>query len=563
MTPSAVLLFSALTLGLPAAQAQKGAKAKDDPTAADLVAVNQWLGDYRGGLFRLAKDGQDDAEAVATVEKLFAAIARWNNMAAATKLLECAMATPVQPGNPGPTEQMAFRRETQPWRVQGLARKYLATITDPGLESWLAAKANLRGRSFKDQPALERETALRVLAARGSLRGTVTILQACKSYPPAERVRAVDILGQHASLETVPSFLPLLSDREPNVRIAALNGIARALGPHSDETRAEPVAEEAAHLRDAAITAIKPLLEKDRVWQVRAAAREALFALRSKHVIPVLIAGLAAELKRQKDPWSLDIRLHDALERMTGQEVPPGSVEFWEKFWAEEGPRFEYARAQSEAQARTQARAGGDSRYRKFFKLSIDSDRMLFVVDFSGSMLEAAGAKGTAAQGHELTKHRLVIEELKRIIMGLPAGTGFNLIAFAHDVKVWRGDERGCPLVVTIDDQLRDELVGKYLDALQPNGPTNLWGALDAALDLGGRGLFDGSKPTFDTIYVLSDGTPSWGDVVDTDEILRRVRETNALRRVVINTITFGEKNEVDFLRKLAEENGGRHQHVD
>jgi len=82
--------------------------------------------------------------------------------------------------------------------------------------------------------------------------------------------------------------------------------------------------------------------------------------------------------------------------------------------------------------------------------------------------------------------------------------------------------------------------------------------------DFAGRGLKDQYYDVgFDTLYVLSDGAPSWGEVTDRDEILRRVRETNRLRRLTINCITFGDQNETEFLKKLAEENGGRHMHVD
>ncbi len=66
----------------------------------------------------------------------------------------------------------------------------------------------------------------------------------------------------------------------------------------------------------------------------------------------------------------------------------------------------------------------------------------------------------------------------------------------------------------------------------------------------------------FDTVYVLSDGAPSFGAVTDKEEICRQVRKTNRLKRMTIHAVTFGQKNDTDFLRKLAEENGGRHIHV-
>ena len=103
-----------------------------------------------------------------------------------------------------------------------------------------------------------------------------------------------------------------------------------------------------------------------------------------------------------------------------------------------------------------------------------------------------------------------------------------------------------------------------FLDSLAPQGPTNLYGALDAAVGFAGRGLTDKHYALgFDTVYVLSDGAPSYGPVTDKDEIRRLVRETNRLKRLTIHCVTFGAKNDTDFLRLLAEENGGRHIHVE
>src|SRR5690606_19487923 len=289
--------------------------------------------------------------------------------------------------------------------------------------------------------------------------------------------------------ETAPTFLALLEDKEPNARIAALNGAARALQPHTDETVHATIPEDVAKLRDTAIAAFRPLVLNDKVWQVRAAAREALVALRSKHSIPVLIDALEQELKRTKDPWSLDVRLHDALERMTGLNVPQGKVEPWRDFWRREGRSFEYVRAQDERQAEQVRRAQDNARYGSFFKLSLDSDRVLFVVDLSASMLEPASLKETSAGQTTRTKHRLVIEELKKVVMAIPDGGGFNLIAFSDEVQVWRADERGRPKLVKLDDRSRDELLGTFLDSLQPAGPTNPYRALAAAPGLAGPRL--------------------------------------------------------------------------
>jgi len=554
-----VLLAAAGPAQEPTAKAGPGA----DPALADLTAFEAWLSAYRSGAFRLVKDGETDPDAVTQVETLMANLARFGDATAVRKLFEAAWVSPEQPGKATATERMDFYRETQPWRVHDLARKHLAALTAPDVETFLIERVNLAGRDFAQQSIEERTAAMRVLGERQSLRGLLTILKAAKRFPGPDRVRAINILSRYSTLETAPSFVSLLDDREPNARIAALNGLAHALQAHTDETVHAQIAPEVAKLRDAAIEAIRPLLLSDKVWQVRAAAREALVGLRSKHAIPVLIDGLDAELKRNKDPWSLDVRLHDALERATGIEMPPGKVDGWRDFWRKEGRAFEYVRAQDARQAQLVRQAQANARYRSFFKLDLDSDRVLFVVDLSGSMLEPVSGKETGAGQSVTTKHKVVMEELKKIVMAIPDGGGFNLVAFSDRVQIWRASELGKPMLVRLDDQARDELLGTFLDSLQPSGPTNLYAALDAALDFAGSGISDKYYDVgFDTLYVLSDGAPSYGEVTDRDEILKRVRETNALRRITINCVTFGDKNETEFLKKLAEENGGRHVHV-
>ena len=165
--------------------------------------------------------------------------------------------------------------------------------------------------------------------------------------------------------------------------------------------------------------------------------------------------------------------------------------------------------------------------------------------------------------GVQTTKAKLVIDELRRIVMSLPDGSYFNVVVFSDAVRVWRPTRGGYPELVRIDDETRDDLLGNFLHTMQPRGPTNLYGALDTAIGFAGSALTDKHYALgFDTVYVLSDGAPSYGPVTDKDEIRRLVREANSLKRLTIHAVTFGDKNDTDFLRLLAEENGGRHMHV-
>ncbi len=543
-------------------------RCQDDPDAPNLQALQAftaWISDYKTGAIRLMCDLRVDAAEVARVEQVIADLGKWNNLTAAKHLFEAAVIDPKPPGARSSTDQIDFHAELQPWKVREIARRHIAAMTGRGIEPWLMSmlrSRNLRGKA--DHPDILKATAaIQILGLLDTTRALLELLRASTALPPRLRLRAVDVLSQVGCVDLVAHFIGLLRDSNPDMRSAALNSIGRALGPHTDETEHDDVPDEIAKLRDQAIAQMKQLLLRDRIWQVRNACAHNLSLLKSKRVIPVLIAGLKAELKRKKDPWAMDLRIHRILEGMTGINMPAGSSKGWEAFWKVEKDRFRLAKPK-DVRAKNRKTAGG--RYQKFFSLNLESDALLFVVDFSGSMKEKITLQTEVTSGkpgQTLTKAQLVVDQLKKIVLSLPDGSVFNIVVFSDNVRVWRPNRDGGPAMVKLDDESRDDLLGSFLDSLHPRGPTNLSGALDVALGFAGRGIRDKYYALdYDTIYILSDGAPSWGPVTDKDEIRRMVRETNRLKRMTINAITFGELNDVDFLRALAEENGGRHIHV-
>lgn len=573
---SSLLCGAALAAQPPAAKApaKTPAKTVDEPPPLPeaLRELDAWRESYLAGAFRLTKDGADDPQALAEVGRLLAAAAQQDDLRAAQAVLAAAAVTPELPGALDSAEQVTFLRELQPWAVHALAVQHLARMTCAGLDDWLVARL---GDALRD-PARSREAetaaVLRAIGARGGRGpGLAMLLQASCALPKEQRAKAVHALSQIATAETVDHFVGLLRDVEPNVRIAALNALGHVLAPLTDETAHEQIAAEVAAMRDRVIAAMQGAVVRDPIWQVRAAAAENLARLRSKLAIPALIAGLEAELSRKRDPWALDLRLHRLLEGLTGQQMLPNQVSAWERFWRAEGDAFALTTSRELVAAKAHRAERGDTQSRRFFLLDIESDRLLFVLDFSGSMLEPAGLRAASSTGvaaaaaaADMTKAQLVMQELERLVTSLPDGTLFNLIVFSEDVRAWRTDASGRPTLVRLDDAARDDLLGSYLRRLQPGGATNLWGALRLALDLEGRGLYDKHYAVgFDTLYVMSDGAPTWGELTDTTEILRRVREANALRRLAIHAVTFGDKNEMRFMQTLAQENGGRHLHVE
>lgn len=566
MPVSTRLLTALVALALaaaPRAQAAQDPASGQQVEAADVQAFNTWLMDYKIGAFRLVTNDRTDDAAVAKVDALMAKIAQWNTLPAAKLLFKAAAIDPHPAGVSSSTELIDFYRELQPWKVHAMAAGHLRGMDGEGILTWLLNKLAAPGirAAKKNQDQLDAAAVLRVLAGHTSLEARAELVRACRTMPTELRVRAVNAMAADATIELVPTLIELLRDSEPNVRIAAANAIGTAMQPHVDETvGAEPDADTLA-TRDVAIKRLGQVAARDRIWQARSAAAFALATMKCKAVIPELIKALDAELKRTKDPWAMDVRLHRLLEGLTGQTAVRGSIKPWKQFWKQEGPTFR-VRKKPEAGDAPQV----DGKYDKFFDLEIESDRVLFVLDFSGSMSEPAEITQTATGAppdQKMTKAELVVREIKKMIMSLPDGAMCNLVVFSDDVRIWRA-EGGRPSLVKIDDEARDDLLGNFLDGLRPAGPTNLHDALGKALDFAGRGLHDKYYAAgFDTLYVISDGAPTAGPVTDKLEIRRLVREANNLRKITINCVTMGDQNDTDFLRDMARENGGRHIHIE
>ena len=68
-----------------------------------------------------------------------------------------------------------------------------------------------------------------------------------------------------------------------------------------------------------------------------------------------------------------------------------------------------------------------------------------------------------------------------------------------------------------------------------------------------------GFEETQDTVFFLTDGKPTVGDIIDSAVLLSWFAEHNRFARMHINVITFGSQETNDrFLRRLAVENGGK-----
>jgi hypothetical protein len=538
-------------------------RAQEGPTTPDAAGIyGDWLQKYSEGKLFLIRDGVLDRQEMKRFRRIFADVAQSQDLVAAKLLWQAAIVEL-------PPELDKFQRlEAQLAAVRGEAKGRIAGIAGKDVDDWLLEIALRRGGRSGSLP---RVTALEILGQRENRELGKEILDKLRRFPADERVQALIALEQLGSLEEIPELLKMLRNREPNMRIATVTAIAGILAPHSDETKSENVKEDAPGVKLApeVVDALAQVYRKEKNWQVRAAIVDAMQRLRSRHAIPALIQAMrdekAVERKRGAIGHQMLLgRIHDALVGLTGQDLPPNAPELWQSFWDREGAKFRFAtdngpRAQSDKKKRPE---GGS--YVKYFNLDIRSKRILFIIDFSGSMREPVKLEGRyAGIGAKQPKYELVKKELEKVIRALPRDTVCNVVFFSNEAMVWRIGKGSRPELVPMKDSNKAALL-QYVYETAPGGSTNLFGALEVALAMGERGVYDKYYATaFDSIYLLSDGAPSSGKIVETKSILAEVDKINKLRRISINTIVFGnESNNLTFMRQLAERNRGDFIHV-
>ncbi len=96
------------------------------------------------------------------------------------------------------------------------------------------------------------------------------------------------------------------------------------------------------------------------------------------------------------------------------------------------------------------------------------------------------------------------------------------------------------------------------------DGETNIHGALKAALGLTDASALHASlDPIPDTVYFLTDGSPTRGEITGTPELLGWFRNLNRFAKVRLHVVAFGNLGvDIDFLRSLAAAGDGDLIHV-
>lgn len=262
-----------------------------------------------------------------------------------------------------------------------------------------------------------------------------------------------------------------------------------------------------------------------RKWELRSVAYRYLTKCRDTSSIPLLIARFGREEGRLAHELSTALFAHTGTRCWKQRE--------WEDWWSAHRTGFVLPHADS-------VRAGlgsGSGKTISYHGIPLVSNRAAFLVDFSGSMLEKLGTD------KKRTRLAEAKEQFKNVVAGISGEHHVNLILFAGEVRpVWDKLRRA-------SEENKKELLDE-IDKPGPPGGTNIFDALEQAF----------RDPDVDTIYLLTDGEPTVGRLIATEDILEEVQRWNRERQILVHTIGIGVNS--DLCRRLAEMSGGVYKYV-
>jgi hypothetical protein len=287
------------------------------------------------------------------------------------------------------------------------------------------------------------------------------------------------------------------------------------------------------HNRDGRALDIMRELLRDEKPIVREVAAVSVGENKVEPLFPELIVVMREGNLRSKH------KSFEALKSISGKDYGY-APDAWAKWWSDK----KKGKLDAEGGIRPEERMSVAS----YYKFKVFSDRILFVIDVSGSMKDPEFHPNRIEVAHR---------ELKKTILSLDEKTLFNVMTFAGNVFLWQ--KKG---EVPATEANKKKALEWVQMRLMPRGGTNTYDALMRSLS---------DNPLVDTVFFLSDGLPSRGIYELPEEILIKLRYANRFRKVIFNTVALAigrpsiekalkweDPDEMaGFMKMIAEANGG------
>lgn len=352
--------------------------------------------------------------------------------------------------------------------------------------------------------SVERLALARVFSDRDDSMIEALFAIASKDQVPAVRAHAWLALGALAPVPCTERREELLEEDELELRAAAAELIA-ALPP--------------AKRLEAALEAVK-----DPAALVRRRVYEVLASEANREATLELIGALEAESELR-----LSWRLIELLQDLSGMKYGR-DPRAWQR-WAEGlAPDWKPERKPTDRDYGARSAA--------FVGLPLLSDRISFLIDFSGSMWEKREGS---------SRKEVVDGELRRALEALPVTAEFNVQPFTNTPLRWQKK-----LVPAKKTNVQRAL--KYFEGCRESGKGNFWDAAMEAM----------ADPRMDTIMVLTDGAPTGGYRWNLRLMKELFAHENRFRGVALDALLVDTpKSLVRYWEEMTAASGGRCISVD
>ncbi|MFN3243287.1 MAG: HEAT repeat domain-containing protein [Planctomycetota bacterium] len=467
-----------------------------------------------------------------------------------------------------------------PYSVRSKALAALAKMGGKPAKDELAAGARGEWKVRKGASAL-RAAALLGLGHIGDPAYAEVITGALGDDDVVTRLHAVQALEHIGDTASQKALIGVLeNEADDAVLVTAAKALRKIYGEHR---RKEEDKRNRGKLRDDAPKADeKPLppppTARDAVraaisalgrttWRADMVLVRLLDDFRSVEAVPALIAVLERFRDNPKDVENgrlsglLQFKAHELLVGMTGAVFSADQPDKWRELWDREQDKMVVATTPtSDTKPSSGTSAAG------FVGIPVEGTRVVFILDLSGSMDWPMNDGGKKLRRLDYAKR-----ELMKAVDGLAPNAQFNLVTFNGDdeAEAWNKD-------LIPANKRNKQRFAKFVEKLRPLGGTNLWSGMEKALGIKTLVYGNHYETTVDEIFLLSDGAPSVGDVIDPVEILRLTQEVNRFKEVRINTVFISSETPPqvaaqqrgmsltpkELMRRMAKENGGKFRDV-
>jgi len=368
-------------------------------------------------------------------------------------------------------------------------------------------------------------------------------IQALLTDPDVEiRAQAAMALGRMRRDGAVPALHPLLAEKSDEALVAAMDALAM-LG--------ESVGDEAPR--------VWPHLD-DLRRPVRTAAAECLGALGSMEAVDALIARM------EKEEGRVHADCRAALKEITRDDLGESAAR-WKEWWKKEKDR-----SPNKTPARPPEKPKEDDKPKyaeapTYFGIQLFSKRLAFLLDVSSSMSDHIEVdpdwlkKNGRSYKHDTTKFDLALFEMTTTLRVVDPRLEFGIITFRTEVKAWK--EHLVPAAQATVDQALAHVEAQRPPPINAAGDitkqkTDLADALRIALGIRPGTTGRATDEAADEAYIMTDGAPTAGDLVDSDVLLSWFKEKNRLARLRLHVVTFETiDTDLKFLEGLAKAGGG------